>query len=97
VDFERDVGPILYQELRKDFIEQLSPQLGQLTVAAAAGDAKAARVVAHQLKGTAPSFGAIDLDRLAAQLLAMNGHDPHRLRALVDEIRREVIRLQARR
>jgi HPt (histidine-containing phosphotransfer) domain-containing protein len=93
--FEHDVGPALYQELRVEFLEQLSPQLLHLAGAAASGDVNAARVVAHQLRGTAPCFGAAHLDRLAEQLLTMNGHGRHRLRGLVHEIRKEVERLQA--
>jgi HPt (histidine-containing phosphotransfer) domain-containing protein len=92
---ESDVGPEAYQQLLADFLGHLPLQVAELHNAAAAADIPAARYVAHQIKGTAPSFGALHLDELADRLLRIARNQQDRLQPLVDEIDAEATRLQA--
>lgn len=89
-----EVGPELYRELVTDFRDQLAVQMAELRAAALLGDVASARRVAHQLKGTAPSFGALDIDRLADRLLALAAGDAATLESVVAEIDREVARFR---
>jgi len=59
---ERDVGSDVYRELHRSFPDHLPFQVADLTTAAANGDVPAAQYVAHQVTGTAPSFGANRLE-----------------------------------
>ena len=92
---EGDVGPEVYQELLTSFRAHLLVQVVDLRAAATTGDVAAAQYVAHQIKGTAPSFGAVHLDDLARRLLGIEPHDVELLRTLVDEIDAEVHILQS--
>lgn len=92
---ERDVGPELYQQLLAAFLGQFPHQLADLSRAAAVGDVPAARYVAHQLKGSAASFGAGPLDRLADRMLLVGRDETDLLASLVEEFYREVGRFQA--
>ena len=92
---ESDVGPEVYRELLTSFLTHLSLQIDELDAAAVKGDVPAAQYVAHQIKGTAPSFGAARLDELARRVLQMDGGPVELLRALVSEIGTEIKALQA--
>jgi HPt (histidine-containing phosphotransfer) domain-containing protein len=92
---ESDVGPEVYQELLASFRAHLLVQVVELRSAAATGDVAAAQYVAHQMKGTAPSFGALRLDDLAHRLLGIQPHDVALLDDLVSEIDAEVDALQS--
>ena len=92
---EDDVGPEVYQELLADFLSDLTPQLADLENAGMTGDVPAARRIAHQIKGTALSFGAVGLDALVDRLLQLDGGETDLLRSLVNEVRVEVRSLQA--
>ena len=93
---EGDVGSEIYGELLADFLDHLSVQLEDLRAAAAAKDVGAARYVAHQIKGTALSFGAVRLDGLLDRMLTTEKDQDERLQALVVEFGKEIGRLQAR-
>lgn len=92
---EGDVGPEVYQELLASFRAHLLVQVVELRAAATTGDVSAAQYVAHQIKGTAPSFGAVRLDDLARRLLGIQTIDVELLRTLVSEIDAEVDTLQS--
>jgi HPt (histidine-containing phosphotransfer) domain-containing protein len=91
---EEDLGRELYRELHGDFLAQLPSQVSALKDAGKAGDVSAARFVAHQLTGTAPSFGASALNDLAVCVLGLQVDQSRLLSALVDEIDREVAHLR---
>jgi HPt (histidine-containing phosphotransfer) domain-containing protein len=92
---EGDLGAKVYDQLVAAFLGDLSLAVALLGVAAAAGDIPAARYVAHQIKGTAPSFGAAHLDELAERLLQIGRDERQLLSPVVDEIDEEVGRLKA--
>ncbi len=92
---ESDVGPEVYKELLESFLTHLSLQAVELGTAAAAGDVAAAQGVAHQIKGTATSFGAGRLDELAQRVMAMDGDEHDLLPSVVGEIDAEIRSLQA--
>jgi HPt (histidine-containing phosphotransfer) domain-containing protein len=92
---EKDLGPKLYRELHSDFLALLPTQVLALQDADKAGDLLAARFVAHQLSGTAPSFGARALNDLAVCVLGLQVGQGRLLSALIDEIDREVVRLRS--
>jgi HPt (histidine-containing phosphotransfer) domain-containing protein len=92
---EKDVGSEAYQQLLGTFLGHLSQQLVDLKDAAAVGDVAAARYVAHQINGTAPSFGAVRLDELADRVLQVGRDQGDFLPSLVEEIEMEVGQLQA--
>jgi len=91
---EDDVGSEVYQELLAAFLAQLSVQVVELNVAAGARDVPAAQFVAHQIKGTASSFGAARLDELAKRALRMDEDEVELLGTLVSEIEVEVAQFQ---
>ncbi len=91
---ESDVGPEIYKDLLESFLAHLSLQAVELGTAAAHRDVAAAQDVAHQIKGTAMSFGAERLDELAQRVMAMDGHEHELLRSVVDEIDAEIRSLQ---
>ena len=93
---ESDVGTEVYNELLDAFLTHLSLQAVELDVAAADGDVSSAQSVAHQIKGTATSFGAKDLDELARRVLVIESNQNELLRSLVTEIGIEIRSLQAR-
>lgn len=92
---ESELGPELYQQLLVAFLEDLDLKLARLRQAAAAGDVPAARGVAHQIKGSALSFGAVRLDSLAADLLRIGPGQGNLVGPLVDEVANQVARLNA--
>lgn len=92
---ESDLGPEVYRELLTAFLSQLTAQRADLNDAAAVGDVPAARYVAHQIKGTALSFGAVHLYELADRVLRLGGDEGELLQSLVGEIDKEVDHLQA--
>ena len=92
---ERDVGPEVYQELLTAFLAHLSLQVAQLDAAVTDHDVPGAQAVAHQIKGTACSFGALRLDELAKRVLRMDGSQVELLGSLVGEIDGEVRILRA--
>jgi HPt (histidine-containing phosphotransfer) domain-containing protein len=92
---ESDVGPEVYQELLASFVAHLSLQVSRLNAAADESDVAAAQGVAHQIKGTASSFGATRLDELAKRVLQMADTEVELLRSLVQEIAAEVGTFQA--
>ena len=79
---ENDVGPEMHQQLLAAFLGHLPPQLAKLHNAAVGEDFLAARYVAHQIKGTAPSFGATHLEELADRLLHIGRDRGELLRSL---------------
>ena len=83
---EEDVGAEVYSELRGEFLAYLSQQAAQLAAAAEAGDVTAAQAVAHQIKGTASSFGAIRLDELAMDLMQIADTQVELLDSIVRDI-----------
>jgi HPt (histidine-containing phosphotransfer) domain-containing protein len=87
---EADVGPEIYHELLAEFLSHLAVQVTELRAAAAEFDVPRAQSVAHQIKGTACSFGAVGLDRLSKGLLQMDTGQLDLLQTLVDEIEAEV-------
>ena len=91
---ESDVGPEVYKSLLESFLTHLSLQAVELETAAAFGDVAAAQGVAHQIKGTATSFGAGRLDELAERVMAMDSDEHELLRFLVGEIDAEIRALQ---
>jgi len=92
---EDDVGSEVYAELLSEFLAHLSLQRIELTTAAGDGDVAAAQRVAHQIKGTASSFGAARLDDLAHRLLGIDGADLELLCSLVREADAAICTLQA--
>jgi HPt (histidine-containing phosphotransfer) domain-containing protein len=92
---ESDVGPEVYQDLLGAFLAHLSQQVVDLNTAVANRDVLAAQCVAHQLRGTASSFGAVRLDELADRILAMHGDQVELLRSLVTEIDAQVVDFRA--
>jgi HPt (histidine-containing phosphotransfer) domain-containing protein len=91
---ETDVGPEVYRQLLERFLRNLPGLLADLNSAAQAGDVPAARYVAHQIKGSALSFGALSLDELAWRVLWLGEDQGHLLPTLVDRLEREIDRLQ---
>jgi HPt (histidine-containing phosphotransfer) domain-containing protein len=87
---ESDVGPEVYRELLGSFLAQLSVQKVELGTAAAEQDVVAAQFVAHQIAGTASSFGALRLDELATRLMQIDDAEVELLRSLVRDIDAEV-------
>lgn len=92
---ESDVGPEVYRDLLGAFLTHLSQQAVDLDTAAANGDLLAAQCVAHQIKGSALSFGAVRLDEIASRLLGMQGDQVELLRSLVTEIDAQVVDFRA--
>jgi HPt (histidine-containing phosphotransfer) domain-containing protein len=94
---EADLGPELYGELLSDFLGQLMSQGAHLRQAdeAEPRDLVGARSIAHQLKGTAPAFGAGRLEDLATGFLESTDSHEADLGALIDEVDAEISRLQA--
>ena len=92
---ENDVGSEVYQELLAAFLAHLSLQVVLLDTAVTCHDVPGAHAVAHQIKGTACSFGAVRLDELAKRVLRMDGSEVELLGSLVSEIDGEVRALQA--
>lgn len=92
---EDDVGSEVYAELLSEFLAHLALQRIELVAAAGDGDVAGAQRVAHQIKGTAPSFGAARLDDLAHRLLGMDGADVELLCSLVRDVDAEILTLQA--
>ena len=92
---EEDVGPEMYKELLAEFLRLLSQQIIDLDEAASSGNTAVARGVAHQLKGTAPCFGAVHLESLADRVLSTHRGDGDFLRTTVHEMDEEVRQLQA--
>lgn len=87
---ERDVGTEVYQELLVSFVTLLSAQALQLATAAQQRDLESAQFIAHQIMGTASSFGAVRLHELAARLMQIEDSQIELLRFLVREIDSEV-------
>jgi HPt (histidine-containing phosphotransfer) domain-containing protein len=83
---EGDVGPQVYRELLALFLAHLSEQVASLNDSASTGDVPAAQYVAHQIKGTASSFGALHLEGLALRVLEMEPNQDELLRSVVGEI-----------
>ncbi|MBA3349236.1 MAG: Hpt domain-containing protein [Actinobacteria bacterium] len=92
---ENDLGPEVYRELLTDFLSHLTSQLAAIKDAAATGDVPAARRMAHQIKGTALSFGAVHLDELADRLLRLDPDEGELLRLCAGDVEEEVGQLQA--
>jgi HPt (histidine-containing phosphotransfer) domain-containing protein len=92
---ESDVGSEVYRELLEAFLAHLSLQAVELGIAAADGDVVAAQYVAHQIKGTATSFGATRLDEVAHHILVMEAGQRELLRSLVSKLDAEIRSLQA--
>jgi HPt (histidine-containing phosphotransfer) domain-containing protein len=90
-----DVGPEVYAEILSSFLSHLQFQRIELGVACADCDVAAAQLVAHQIKGTALSFGAVRLDELAERLLQIEGDDHALLRSLVSEMDEAVCSFQS--
>jgi histidine phosphotransfer protein HptB len=61
----RDEGGDLLTDLVEMFIDEVPGQLATLEAALKNGDAAAARLTAHTLKGTAANFGAAGMQTLA--------------------------------
>ncbi len=91
---EDDVGPEVYGELLTSFLSHLSLQRVELNDAAKNGHVEAAQYVAHQIKGTALSFGAFGLDELANRLLRIGVAEHDLMVPLVGEMDREIGALQ---
>jgi HPt (histidine-containing phosphotransfer) domain-containing protein len=91
---ESDLGPEMYQELRTAFLDLLPSQVDALRAASGVGDLDGAQYVAHQIKGTAPGFGATRLDELAQQVMQMDGDQIDLLQAVVTQIDAEVSALR---
>jgi HPt (histidine-containing phosphotransfer) domain-containing protein len=91
---ESDVGPEVYQELLESFLALLSVQKVELATAAREQDVLAAQSVAHQIKGTASSFGAVRLDELSTRLMEIDAAEVELLRSLVRDIDIEVASFQ---
>jgi HPt (histidine-containing phosphotransfer) domain-containing protein len=94
-NLESELGPELYRELRADFLSQLTSQSAHLRTAARTGDVVGARSVAHQLKGTAPIFGASQLERLAVEFLHPGHSLDANLASMINEVDAQISRLQA--
>jgi HPt (histidine-containing phosphotransfer) domain-containing protein len=92
---EHDVSPQVYRELLAAFLSHLSLQRVALYDAVANEDVAWAQEVAHQIKGTALSFGAARLDVLAKRLLDIDVDQRGLLSSLVSEIDAEIVTLQA--
>lgn len=90
---ESEVGPEVYRQLLVAFLAHLPRQLSDLMDAAEVGDVPKGRYVAHQLKGAALSFGAVELDGLAERVLQIGRDQDDQLRRLAEDIRVEVERL----
>ncbi len=64
----RDEGESLLSDLVDMFIREVPGQLATLEAALAKGDAGAARLTAHTLKGTGSNFGASRMQALAREI-----------------------------
>ncbi|MGB9378409.1 MAG: Hpt domain-containing protein [Mycobacteriales bacterium] len=91
---EQELGSEAYLQLRAEFLDQLPGQVRDLNAATVDGDVPAARYVAHQIKGSALSFGATALDALADRFLSIGKDESELLRPLVSEIERTVDELR---
>jgi HPt (histidine-containing phosphotransfer) domain-containing protein len=89
-----DLGATQYEHLVAAFLGDLALEVALLGDAAAVGDIPAARYVAHQIKGTAPSFGAADLEELADRVLQIPRDQSELLARVVEEIVKEAHRLK---
>ncbi len=83
---ECDVGPEVYQELLGSFVTLLSVQAVELATAGRQRDLQSAQFIAHQITGTASSFGAVRLHELASRLMQIEDSQVELLRFLVREI-----------
>jgi HPt (histidine-containing phosphotransfer) domain-containing protein len=90
-----DVGPEVYAEILSSFLSHLQFQRIELGAASADGDIAAAQSVAHQIKGTAPSFGASRLDEIANRLLRIDDDQHELLRSLVSEMDEAICSFQS--
>ncbi len=88
------MGPEVYRQLLVAFLAHLPRQVSDLVDAAEIGDVPKGRYVAHQLKGSALSFGAVQLDGLADRVLGINRDQQDELRSLADDVRAEAEHLQ---
>jgi len=89
-----DLGAKEYEHLVAAFLGELALEVALLVDAAAVGDIPAARYVAHQIKGTAPSFCAADLEELADRVLQIARDQSELLALVVEEIVKEAHRLK---
>ena len=81
----------LLERVVKAFQDSLARLMPQLRDALAAGDAKGVRHVAHTLKSSSASIGALRLSRLCAELeAAVRGGESEGLRERVDALGSEV-------
>jgi HPt (histidine-containing phosphotransfer) domain-containing protein len=87
-------GAEVYQQMLTAFLHQISRQLVELENAAEVGDFPRARYAAHQIRGTAPSFGAVRLDQLAHLLLLTGDGEAELLGRIVAEMVKEIGTLQ---
>jgi HPt (histidine-containing phosphotransfer) domain-containing protein len=85
----------MYKELLAAFLSHLSFHRSELSAALAQDDIASAQGVAHQIKGTASSFGAGRLDGVARRLLDIDAGEQTLFRSLVAEMDAEIRTLQA--
>jgi HPt (histidine-containing phosphotransfer) domain-containing protein len=78
------------------FDTSLQRLLGQLEQARAAGDITAMRHVAHTLKSSSASVGALELSRICADIeRRLREPDPGELQPLLDDMVAQGLRVQA--
>jgi len=91
---EGTIGSVAYVAVCAAFLRSCPAQVGELNDAVAAGDVVATSRLAHKLKGSMASLGAVRLSRLAAELESHDRGDD-RLRAVLSEFDHEFARVQA--
>jgi signal transduction histidine kinase/CheY-like chemotaxis protein/HPt (histidine-containing phosphotransfer) domain-containing protein len=93
---ELEIGPEAYARLFGIFLASVPPRLAQLINAVTSGDMETVRHVAHNLKGTAASFGAVRLGEIA-ELIERQLREEERdnLRELVKQLDQEFKKVRA--
>jgi signal transduction histidine kinase/HPt (histidine-containing phosphotransfer) domain-containing protein/ActR/RegA family two-component response regulator len=93
---EQEIGAEAYARLFGVFLASVPPRLAELINAVAAGDMETVRHVAHNLKGTAASFGAVRLGELAELIeRQLRAEERDELRKLVKELAQEFKQVRA--
>jgi PAS domain S-box-containing protein len=84
-----ELGPEFFGDLVTTFAETAARRIDGLEAAVRAGNAEAAAGIAHSLKGSSATLGAIRLSRLAAEAETAGRADAPVPVALLAEVRRE--------
>jgi signal transduction histidine kinase/CheY-like chemotaxis protein/HPt (histidine-containing phosphotransfer) domain-containing protein len=93
---ELEIGSEAYARLFGVFLASVPPRLAELVNAVAAGDMATVRHVAHNLKGTSASFGAVRLGELAERIeRQLRAEERSNLRKLIKQLDQEFKKVRA--